>query len=205
MLINVSYDQNPNTLPVGFTTVVAAVVQFFETEFTTPITINLHVGYGEVHGVALSPGNIGQSSFNFVLSSYSAVRGALIAHATSSDDMTAVGTLPNTVISGINVLVAQPEAAALGLIPSTTPIDAWVGFGNSALFSYDLVNPPPPGRYDFFGTVAHEISEVMGRELGLEQPSPTSPTATFHWMHFIMRLRAFSIRSAGGTFQSMGA
>src|SRR5262249_40668774 len=98
-----------------------------------------------------------------------------------------------------------PEAAALGLIPSTTPIDAWVGFGNSALFSYDLVNPPPPGRYDFFGTVAHEISEVMGRELGLEQPSPTSPTATFHWMHFIMRLRAFSIRSAGGTFQSMGA
>src|SRR5262245_35406830 len=169
MLINVSYDQPQNTLPVGFTTVVAAVVQFFETEFTNPITINLHVGYGEVHGIPLGPGALGESYFGNLLipSSYTSVRNALLAHATSSDDITAVGTLPNTVISGINVLVARPEAAALGLIPSTTPIDAWVGFGNSALFSYDLVNPPPSGRYDFFGTVAHEISEVMGRELGV--------------------------------------
>jgi hypothetical protein len=173
MLINVIYDQNPNTLPVGFTTVVAAVVQFFETEFTNPITINLHVGYGEVQGLPLFPGALGESVplVNFVPSSYSLVRAALLADATSSDDMTAVGTLPNAILSGINVLVPRPEAAALGLISSTTPIDAWVGFSNSAPFSYDLVNnlvngAPPPGQYDFFGVVAHEISEVMGRVLG---------------------------------------
>jgi hypothetical protein len=190
MLINVIYDQNPNTLPVGFTTVVAAAVQFFETEFTNPITINLHVGYGEVQGLPLSPGNLGSSLVTSIFSSYSAVRGAFVAHATSSDDMTAVGTLPNTILSGINVLVAPPEAAALGLIPSTTPIDAYVGFGNSANFSYDLVNnllngAPPPGQIDFFGTVAHEISEVMGRTLRVGEivsglPSYT-PLDAFHY------------------------
>src|SRR5262249_50030078 len=158
MLINVIYDQNPNTLPVGFTTVVAAVVQFFETEFTNPITINLHVGYGEIQGMPLFPGALGESVplLYFIPSSYFLVRAALLAHATSSDDMTAVGTLPNAILSGINVLVPRPEATALGLISSTTPIDAWVGFSNSAPFSYDLVNnlvngAPPPGQYDFFG------------------------------------------------------
>src|SRR5262245_29646914 len=107
MLINVIYDQNPNTLPVGFTTVVAAVVQFFETEFTNPITINLHVGYGEVQGLPLFPGALGESLplVNFVPSSYSLLRAALLAHATSSDDITAVATLPNSILSGINVLV----------------------------------------------------------------------------------------------------
>src|SRR5262249_13673796 len=137
------------------------------------ITINLHVGYGEIQGMPLFPGALGESVplLNFVPSSYSLVRAALLAHATSSDDMTAVGTLPNAILSGINVLVPRPEAAALGLISTATPIDAWVGFSNSAPFSYDLVNnlvngAPPPGQYDFFGVVAHEISEVMGRVLG---------------------------------------
>jgi hypothetical protein len=74
MLINVIYDQNQNTLPVGFTTVVAAVVRFFENQFTNPITINLHVGYGEVAGLPLSPGSLGASSIIplSILSSHSA-------------------------------------------------------------------------------------------------------------------------------------
>src|SRR6476659_5349981 len=95
---------------------------------------------------------------------YSLVRAALLAHATSSDDMTAIGTLPDVVPTGINVFIAQIEAAALGLIPVTTPLDAYVGFSSTANFSYDLT-APAVGQYDFFGTVAHEISEVMDRYL----------------------------------------
>ena len=66
MIININYDSsvtnlntpgnaafNP-TLFAQYTGAVNAAVQFFDSTFTNPVTINIDVGYGEVGGQPLS-------------------------------------------------------------------------------------------------------------------------------------------------------
>lgn len=168
MQINVSYDQTLATLPAGFTAGVSKVIQFFDSQFTDPISIDLHVGYGEVNGTSLSSGNLGQSHYNFNTYTYSELRSALIADAKSSDDVGAAATLPLIdPTAGGTIIVTQTEAAALGLISSGVTINGYVGFSSTASFCYDDTGGVPAGQYDFYGVVAHEISEVMGRELAV--------------------------------------
>jgi hypothetical protein len=59
MIINVTFDSSVGSAPAGFTSTVNAVVQYFETQFTDPITLNISVGYGEVGGQALGSGALG--------------------------------------------------------------------------------------------------------------------------------------------------
>ena len=170
MIINVSYDQSASSLPAGFTSGVSAVVQFFQSQFTDPITFNLHVGYGDVHGSPLNPGSLGQSYFTLNPYTYTQLKTALLAQATSTDDQIAIGTLPATdPTGGGQILIAQAEAAALGLLAPNTTIDTYVGFSNTASFAYNNSGGVPVGQYDFFGVVAHEISEAMGRALAVGQ------------------------------------
>ncbi len=170
MLINVSYDQSTGSLPAGFTAGITSAVLFFESQFSNPITINLHVGYGEINGSVLPSGALGESEYFLSSYSYPQLRSALISSATSGDDKTAVATLPAAdPTNGGHFFVAQAEAAALGLLSSGTTINGYVGFSNTASFAYNNSNGVPAGQYDFFGTAAHEISEVMGRELGVGQ------------------------------------
>jgi hypothetical protein len=63
MFINVTYDQADNALPVGFKSTIDQVVQFFDATFTSPATINIDVGFNEVHGQPMNPQFGGQSSF----------------------------------------------------------------------------------------------------------------------------------------------
>ena len=91
----------------------------------------------------------------------------------SVDDSTGVGTLPaSDPVGGTHTWwVADVEAKALGLLPNSTTIDEYVGFADTShfTFDYDRSNGITAGQYDFYGTVAHEITEVMGRELGVGQ------------------------------------
>src|SRR5881392_3038851 len=125
MLINISYDQTVSTLPAGFTAGVASVVQFFENQFSDPITFNLHVGYGEVHGQALSANALGGSIATYRSFSYSQIRTALLNDAKSADDATAIATLPTSdPITGTHTWwVADVQAKALGLLPNSTTVD----------------------------------------------------------------------------------
>jgi hypothetical protein len=60
--------------------------------------------------------------------------------------------------------VTAAQAKALGL-SSGSSLDGYVGFSSAAnTFAYNNSNGVPAGQYDFMGTVAHEISEVLGRE-----------------------------------------
>ena len=47
MQINVSYDQNPSSLPAGFVCAINYVVNYFDTLFSANVTITLQVGYGK--------------------------------------------------------------------------------------------------------------------------------------------------------------
>jgi hypothetical protein len=60
LIINVTYDASVANAPAAFKTDVAAAVQYFESEFTNPDTININVGYGEVDGQSLGSGALGE-------------------------------------------------------------------------------------------------------------------------------------------------
>jgi hypothetical protein len=60
----------------------------------TPVTINITVGYGEVGGQAMPTGALG-ANISFLNSyGYAQIKNAFAADSKTSDDATAVGTLP---------------------------------------------------------------------------------------------------------------
>jgi hypothetical protein len=204
MNITVSYDASVNTAPAAFKTDVQAVVNYFESLFTDPISFNLHVGYGEVHGTTMDPGNLGQSYAFFDSYSYAAVKTALAGDSKTADDATAVATLPasDPDPSTHTWYMAEAEQKALGLLADSTTIDAYVGFckPSNATFDYDRSNGITSGQFDFIGTVMHELTEVMGRNLAVNtnfinsQPTVT-PLDLFHYS--ASGTRSFSL---GGYF-----
>jgi hypothetical protein len=71
---------------------------------------------------------------------------------------------PVTPPSG-NFYVSDAEAQALGIITTAPKVDGYVGFSSKTnIFDYNTSGTVPSGQYDFVGTVAHEFSEVLGRE-----------------------------------------
>jgi hypothetical protein len=164
---NLTFDPSVNSAPAAFKTTVEAVANFYASQLTDNVTVNLNIGYGEVGGSALPSGALGASSTNLVSTSYGALVKALKADAIGAADHSAVASLPTRDPTGFGFYwVSTAEGKALGLY-SGTGVDGSIGFSSTASFDYTTTNSPTetvaPGAYDFFGTVAHEFSEVMGR------------------------------------------
>jgi FG-GAP-like repeat len=170
MNINLTFDSSVNSAPAGFVASINAVVQFFDSHFNNPITVNIDVGYGEINGSPLDAGALGESETFLNNYSYSALRNALIANASSPDQIAAINSLPATdpTPGGTgNYWTATAEAKGLGLMGASSQTDGFIGFSNTNAFTYNTTNggSVAPGTYDFFGVAAHEITEVLGRAL----------------------------------------
>ena len=176
LIFNVTYDSTTVGAPAGFFTAFQAAIAFLQANFSDPITINLQVGWGQIHGQNLAPGNLGQSStFQPAFYQYSQIKAALANDAHSADDSLSVAQLTaGDPTGGANFTMANAEAKALGLLPpNASGIDGFVGFSTNALFNFDPINRAVPGEFDFFGLACHEITEVMGR-YGLRQNGTSS-------------------------------
>src|SRR5215471_1152332 len=162
---SVIFDPSTASAPAGFFTAFNQEVALLDAIYTDPITINLHVGWGEINGGPLTPGDVGQSLTNQQAVTYAVLRAALIADAKTPDDAAANAFLPAAdPTPGKNFVMSNAEAKALGLlVGNATGIDGWVGFDKTATFTFDPNNRSVPGAYDFFGLVDHELTEVMGR------------------------------------------
>ena len=112
-------------------------------------------------------GLLGQSSYGLNTYSFSQITAAVMANSKSADDVNAIASLPATdPIPGTHHYVMTPaEAKALGLLGATTTLDGTATFSSTAPFDYDRSDGITAGQYDFQGSVAHEFSEIMGREL----------------------------------------
>lgn len=166
LTINVIWDSSVSSAPSAFKTAVMNAVQYLESEFSNPITINLHVGYGEIAGGALSSGALGESDSSMTSVSYSQLLAGLSADATTSTVASAIATLPSSSPVSGGYWVTTAEAKALGLMSgSSSVIDGYVGFSSTAAFTYNDASGVAAGTYDFNGVVLHEITEVMGRQL----------------------------------------
>ena len=174
MILNLSYDSSVDTAPIGFKTALNSLVSFLQTTFTDSVTVNIDVGYGEVGGTPLN-GALGESSTFLHGYSYTQLKNALMADASSATDNSAVASLPASDPIGKTYVVSTAEAKALNLL-SSNALDGYVGFDNGGVFDYDNSNGVTPGLYDFYGVAAHEITEVMGRMMsgGTNGSSPTA-------------------------------
>ncbi|MBV9430103.1 MAG: VCBS repeat-containing protein [Bradyrhizobiaceae bacterium] len=189
MNINLTFDSSTNGAPAAFFSAMNAAAQYFDSIFLNPITVNITVGYGSIDGQSLISGALGESETEFNQYSYSQIRGALIASAA-----TGASTLPAAdPTSGGNYWVATAEAKAIGLSGPSGAVDGFVGFASPAQnvsFTYNTTNggSVAPGTYDFFGVAAHELSEVLGRDLFVGNqdnqgigPNSYTPLDLFHY------------------------
>ena len=98
---------------------------------------------------------------------FAQITSALAQDPHSGSDAIALAHLPTVdPISGTHAYyMTSAQAKALGLQGPSDALDGTVQFANNPPFDYDRSDGITPGSYDFYGTVAHEFSEVMGREL----------------------------------------
>ncbi len=164
MQIDVTYDQSQGSLPAGFVTAVNYVVNYYDTTFTNNVTVNIHLGYGEIAGQSLGSGALGESETFFDSVGYSQAVNALKANQPSATQQAAYATLPGSnPLGGGTLWVSTAEEKALGLIAgNNSAIDGYVGF--SSTYPFDYSTSAVSGQYYFDGVVAHEFSEVLGRD-----------------------------------------
>ena len=162
MQFNLTYGPDIASAPDGFKATVEAVAAFFESSFTDQVTVNIKVERG------LSGGLLGHSDYALTGPyTFAQITSALAQDPHSGSDAIALAHLPTVdPISGIHAYyMTSAQAKTLGLQGPSDALDATVQFANNPPFDYDRSDGITPGSYDFYGTVAHELSEVMGREL----------------------------------------
>jgi hypothetical protein len=189
MIINVTYDPSVNSAPSTFKSAVNAVVAYYESTFTNPVTINIEVGYGTTPantpgGPTLlnsttNPTTGGENHAPGFSFSYTEVLQALSKDAQSATQKTAYATLPANSPDNGTLFLTYAQAQALGLAPATgIPIgisstdrtvpnssvvfDGYVGV-NSSISTYNVL----------ISTLEHEFSEVMGRTSSLAASAPS--------------------------------
>ncbi len=171
LTINISYDSSIGSAPAGYTAAIDAAVQYLESLITDPITVNIQFGYGSYdNGTRSVPaGSVGANVVNPGFTTYSNLRTAVLADATSTDDAAAVASLPGASPNGSSFyFLARAQQKALGLVSATsTVIDGYVGLSSAVAFTYDPNNRAVVGQYDAIGVLEHEITEVMGRVASL--------------------------------------
>lgn len=91
------------------------------------------------------------------------------------------------------------QAKALGLTPASSASDGTVTFASNQPFDFDRSDGITAGQYDFYGTVAHEFSEVMGREL-----NAIGNTAQFGLPNGYFPLDLFKYTAVAGTVGRAG-
>jgi hypothetical protein len=170
LVINLDWDSSVSSAPAGFTSDIIAAAQFLESQISTAVTINLDVGYDEVDGSALESGALGESESNIESVNYASLVSALQASAsTDPTDASVLASLPTTSPVSGTYWITTAQGKALGLTAANgTGLDGAIGFGSSSEFTYGDTNTTgsvAAGTYDFFATVAHEMTETMGRLL----------------------------------------
>jgi hypothetical protein len=177
MNFDITYDSSTDSAPEGFKTTVAAVAQFFESTFTDPVTVNITVKYAPLGD------DLGRSEYDLDSYSYAQIRTALSHDSTTGNDALALASLPvNDPITVTHTYYMTPaEAKALALIGPSAASDGTATFNSNATFDFDRSDGITPGEYDFYGSVAHEFTEIMGRELNANgNEAQTGPTNGYY-------------------------
>ena len=157
--INLIADSSVASAPSGFVTAVQTAAHVLEQAFTDNVTLNVRYGWGTFNNTTYSPligatGAVG-GPVSGDPAAYSTLKSWLTADATSTQDSTAIASLPtsNSLLPNQNsFFVASAQEKALGhFAGNNSTVDGAIGFGTSSSSSFWL------------GAALHEITHAMGR------------------------------------------
>jgi hypothetical protein len=163
----------------GFT----AAADRWEALFSDPVTVRIDVGFED-----LATGILGSAGSDTYGLFYSTLKPYLLGDATSSDDATAVASLPagsslrfrTNDSSGAVILdadasvnnrvldVNRANLKALGVLMDDGLKDAEIKFNTDFTFDFDPSNGITAGAYDFVGVATHEIGHALGFVSGVD-------------------------------------
>jgi hypothetical protein len=152
-----------------------SAIAVYQANFSDPVTVNITFhkmssGLGQSSGVYYQP------------RSYSSYRAALVTHGTTADDTTALASLPNTgsnPVTGdpnVNIKLALGRALGFSANPPVGQPDGTVNL-NIAIMNVSGASTDP-SKYSLFGTVSHEIDEVLGFSSALNGSANGAPAPT---------------------------
>lgn len=167
------WDPSVQNAPPGFKADVIQAAKVYSSLFSgTKEIVAIDVGWGEVDGIPLASGDLGESLTSGYLTDYPTVTSVLGAQGFTFD-------ASNEPVNGA-FFVASAQAKAWGLVdPNTTTPDGFIGFGTlgGTGFSWNTRSTgiagigTKPNQVDLESVVLHEMSEVMGR-IGIEGQDP---------------------------------
>ena len=164
--LNVTYD---TSVPAAAKAAFESLVSTYESVFTTNITVNIDVAFGQT--------GLGESSTEQISVSYSAWRAAMMANANANPGNTyavaAAASLPESdPIGNGTVFLNTANARALGFTANTS-VDSTLTFSNSFDFEYNGV--AASGAADFKDVAAHELDEGLGIDSALTGLANNAP------------------------------
>jgi hypothetical protein len=175
-----------------------AAADFWSSQFTDNITVNLNVGTA-----ALGSGILAQAGSSSQSFTYTNFRNMLNADATSISDNAALSSLAVTSSFGmllnrtsnnpngsgsatayldvdgdannttVNMTTANAKALGMSFTPPSS--DASITFANAFSWDYDSSNGISSGTYDFVGIAIHEIGHSLGFTSGVDILDSNSP------------------------------
>jgi len=159
MYFNVTFDSSVSSAPAAFKSCVNAVCQYYDSLFTNKVAVSVNVGWGEVAGQSIDAGSLGQSSSFYSSQNYAQVVAALMAQGAPG-----ASTLPASPPFSGDPQVTLAEARALG-IANAAGSDGAIGIDKTTKWSFSTTQSTTlaSDSYDLFGTIGHELAEVMGR------------------------------------------
>ncbi|MGB7159383.1 MAG: NF038122 family metalloprotease [Tepidisphaeraceae bacterium] len=162
------------------------------------ITINITAAFAP-----LGPGILGSASSTQGTEAYSVLRAALVADATSADDLSSSALLPATSVpmllnrtsnsphgsgsatpfldndgdaNNTTIRLTTANAKALGLFPAHNPAsDASITFSSNFTFDFNRGDGITAGQFDFVGVAVHEIGHALGFISGVDVLDGNSP------------------------------
>jgi hypothetical protein len=156
------WDASVVSAPRGFMQAVVDAAKLYSTLFSNKAVISIDVGFGEIAGSQLAPGDLGESASFGYLTDYPTVTSVL-----SADGFAFSAANEPT---GAQFFITSADAKAMGLVDPVAGLDGFIGFGSlsGTGFSWNTKGTATgPKQFDLLAVAEHEISEVMGR-LGLE-------------------------------------
>lgn len=153
----------------------------WESLIANPVTVRINIA---CYNFGQGQSNIiGQAGSNFYYGTYSEIRSAWAASATSAVDQAVIASLPtgDTYLRRINLASDLPDpsvtylaqtdgmwinggnAKALGLLPADyAAVDAQIEFNSAFAFDYNRADGIAGNQMDFVGVAAHEIGHALG-------------------------------------------
>jgi hypothetical protein len=161
---------------------VTVAIDYYESLISTPVTLTIEFGLGEIDGQTMESNALGESESLGSLTNYntdtvtSKVKNRVTTTSTvvslspalaalnTHDEAFGASSLPtsNPLTSAPDYFLTFAQEQALDLI-TNDPLDGYVGLSDTEPFTFDPSNRSVSGEYDAIGVLEHEITEVMGR------------------------------------------